>query len=188
MRVLASIFHEFGYPKELLMDNFLSFKSSEVRTFLSRCGIWPRYRCANRPSGNGIIERMHRTIKRMASRTNKEVTDVIYWYNISPREGQRTDSVPYVRMFGREPCIKHEKQSESDVRNGFLKNDRVYVKPAVPSLQEQWWEGVVTRDGKGVVVEVNNVNRHIADVRKIPTVAGDLLNPCLLYTSPSPRD
>lgn len=91
-------------------------------------------------------------------------------------------------MFGREPCIKHEKQSESDVRNGFLKNDRVYVKPAVPSSHEQWWEGVVTRDGKGVVVEVNNVNRHIADVRKIPTVAGDLSNPVGTETEERPEE
>ena len=119
VRVLASIFHEFGYLKELLMDNFLSFKSSEVRTFLSRCGIWPRYRCANRPSANGIIERMHRTLKRIALRTNKEVTDAIYWYNISPREGQRTDSVPYVRMFGREPCINTRNSQKVTYKTDF---------------------------------------------------------------------
>ena len=98
-------------------------------------------------------------------------------YKISPRDGERTDSVPYVRRFGRALYIEREKQSESDVRNGFLKNYRVYVKPAVPSSHEQWWEAVVTRDGKGAVVKVNNVNCYISAVRKIITLPGDLSNP-----------
>ena len=46
--------------------------------------------------------------------------------------------------------------------------DRVYVKPSVPSAHEAWKESVVTADGKGVTVEVKGINRHIADVRRVP--------------------
>ena len=66
-------------------------------------------------------------------------------------------------------------ENDKDVTLTVLfKNDRVFVKPALQCLHQHLWEGIETRDGERVVIEVNNANRHIADVRKIPVVAEDI--------------
>ena len=51
--------------------------------------------------------------------------------------------------------------------NDYHVGEDVYLKPAIPSAHEKWRKGVVTKDGEGVTVEVNNIERHIADVRKV---------------------
>ena len=80
---------------------------------------------------------------------------------------------------------QHEKQSESDVQNGFLKSDHVYI---CETGSTKFARTMAGGEGKGVVFEVNNVNRHIADVLKIPTVAGDLSNPVGTETEERPEE
>ena len=58
---LESIFLERGAPKELLTDNYTSFRSASFHEYCSRWRVKVRYRAAHVPSGNGISERNHRT-------------------------------------------------------------------------------------------------------------------------------
>ena len=166
-RVLISIFREFGAPREILLDNFLSFRSKQVQDLLDSWKIKAIFRCANRPSGNGVVERVHRIIKRKAARTDGSVADMVYWYNVSPIRGQEMDSIPYFVLFGRLPNISQQMDENASSPNDYHVGEDVYLKPAIPSAHEKWRKGVVTKDGEGVTVEVNNIKRHIADVRKV---------------------
>jgi hypothetical protein len=52
-----------------------------------------------RPEGNGIIERSHRTIKRIAERSKINPLEAVYWYNFSPKDGIKEESVPYKSIY-----------------------------------------------------------------------------------------
>ena len=84
---MAEIFRERGPPNELLYDNGKCFRSDKLQHLCSTWNVVVRYRCAYRPSGNGIVERNHRTIKRMAARTKGDVLDMVFYYNITPKNG-----------------------------------------------------------------------------------------------------
>ena len=65
---LTLIFSELGPPEELVMDNGRAFRSQRVSDMLDEWNVEPLFRAAYRPTGNGIVERNHRTIKRIAER------------------------------------------------------------------------------------------------------------------------
>ena len=93
---LEQLFWERGPPKELLMDNEAAFRSDSVQRLLKKWQVDPVFRCAYRPESNGIVERSHRTIKRMAARSNAYILDMIFWYNVTPKNG--TDRDVYVSV------------------------------------------------------------------------------------------
>lgn len=64
---LANIFCEIGVSAEFLSDNAPCYKSSRLRELMEKWGwgLEHIFSCAYRASGNGIVERNHRTIKRM---------------------------------------------------------------------------------------------------------------------------
>ena len=66
--ILNEIFLERGPVEELLMDNATVFRSQLLKTALDNWSVRRFFRAAYRPSGNGIVERHHRTIKAMAER------------------------------------------------------------------------------------------------------------------------
>ena len=84
---LEMIIRERGPPEQILMDNGLSFRSTAIRKLLDKWHIQSIYRCAYRAEGNGVVERNHRTIKRMAARSNNSVLDMVHWYNTTPKYG-----------------------------------------------------------------------------------------------------
>ena len=55
------------------------------------------FSCAYRPQGNGIVERVHRTVKRTAKRTGGSVEEAAFWLNNT--RGERAAS-PYELVFG----------------------------------------------------------------------------------------
>ena len=61
-------FCESGPPTEMLADNNTAFLIKAFRDFLNEWGILLRFRCAHVPSGNGITERCHRSVKRIVVR------------------------------------------------------------------------------------------------------------------------
>ena len=91
---LDSIFLERGPVKEVLLDNAPSFPSEEVRKLLKQWGVKRYFRAAYRANGNDIVERHHRTIKAMAERMGRNPREAVYWYNVSPKYGQKDDSIP----------------------------------------------------------------------------------------------
>ncbi|XP_067930804.1 uncharacterized protein [Watersipora subatra] len=132
---LMRVFHERGAPEKLLMDNGPCFSSTRTKEFLQRSGVKPVYCCAYRHSGNGIVERNHRTIKRMVARTGGSVETMVYWYNVSPNSD---DTVPMQALFQYE--TKLPGASKTDI-------------------------GHVTNIVGEHTLEVDGVNRHVADVR-----------------------
>jgi transposase InsO family protein len=66
-----------GGFQELLLDNATSFHSQSLQELYSKWGVLIRFRCAYRPSGNGIIKRHHRTVKTSAARTGKDPREVL---------------------------------------------------------------------------------------------------------------
>ena len=173
-RHLNEIFRERGPPGELLMDNATSFRSLEVRKLCESWGVEPVYRCAYRPSGNGIIERNHRTIKRSAARTGKDVLTAVYWYNVSPCDGIADESVPYRRIYTYEwkPLRLHTATTRVPTNSEtFRVGQKVFVKPPGARCTTQWPLGTVSAPIDGVGIEVDGIRRHIADLRVVPSVS-----------------
>ena len=86
------VFLEFGPPDELLLDNSATFKSELLVAMCRRWSVKIRYRAAYRASGNGVVERHHRTVKRMAARAGTSVLEAAFYYNFLPREGTNAAS------------------------------------------------------------------------------------------------
>ena len=83
---LESVFYERGAPHELLLDNDTAFRSKCFRSFAEEWRISLRFRCAYVASGNGIVERCHRTVKTIAARKECSIAEAVYRYNMSPRD------------------------------------------------------------------------------------------------------
>ena len=170
---LDNVFYERGPTKEVLMDNARAFHSTEMSDLLGKWGVRAFYRAAYRAEGNGIVERNHRTIKASAERANISPIDAVYWYNISPRYGQKAESVPQRsvttyqwRLLGQEVKESEEKQARVNI------GDEVWVKPGHARCTTQWRKGRVTGINSENNVEVEGVPRHILDIRSIVEPAG----------------
>ena len=91
--LLRQVFSEFGPPIELLCDNSKTFTSKAMRECCKTWHVSLAFRCACRPSGNGIVERNHRTVKRMCARLQKSVDYCVFWYNVTPQGKPAVDSI-----------------------------------------------------------------------------------------------
>ena len=155
------------------MDNALAFRSNEMSLLLEKWGATAFYRAAYRASGNGIVERCHRTIKAMAERSGKNPIEAVFWYNMAPRYGQRDDSVPQRSVFTygwRLPCVKPKFSGRAvDVKSKVEIGDEVWVRPGTARCTTQWDRGIVTGLNSTNNVEVDGVPRHILDLRPIVT-------------------
>jgi transposase InsO family protein len=170
-RVLSEAFAERGPPAELLLDNGTTFRSQELQALCSRWGVKIIYRCAYRPQGNGIVERNHRTIKRMVARTGGSAQEMTFWYNFAPKEGVNESTTPSASVFRykwRNPKAQESASSlETTQRGGFQVGDRVYVKPNPSRCTTEWKIGRVSGVQSAQNVEVDGVPRHVADIRMV---------------------
>uniref|UniRef100_A0A5S6QNM3 Integrase catalytic domain-containing protein n=1 Tax=Trichuris muris TaxID=70415 RepID=A0A5S6QNM3_TRIMR len=91
---LEQIFLERGAPEELLVDSDPSFRSQLFARLTERWGVRLRFRCAYMPSGNGIVERCHRTIKVIAARKKCSVAEAVYLYKMTPRDDCSAETAP----------------------------------------------------------------------------------------------
>ena len=73
IRLFRRMFLERGPPEEILCDYGPCFKSVKTRSFLSQWGVSVVFCCAYKHAGNGIVERNHRTIKRMVASSGRGV-------------------------------------------------------------------------------------------------------------------
>lgn len=53
-----------------------------------------RFCCAHAPSGNGIIERCHRTVKVIAARKDCSVAEAVHLYNLRPQDDLASSTAP----------------------------------------------------------------------------------------------
>lgn len=165
--ILDEIFLERGPVREVLMDNGMAFRSELMMLFFRKWNVRPLYRAAYRPSGNGIVERHHRTVKAIAERGNISPQEAVYWYNSSPRSGLDAESVPHTAIYkykwGGSTDLNEDAKKE-DVR--FDVGDEVWVKPPNARCVTQWKRGVVTGINSSNNIEVDGMPRHVLDVRK----------------------
>ena len=169
---LHQIFCERGPVDELLMDNATAFRSQSMSEFLSKWGVRPCFRAAYRPSGNGIVERCHRTIKTMAERARISPVEAVYWYNMSPRCGQDESSVPQSSVHTYKWCQPYEMRSPRQGEDQGLVSkiqigDEVWVKPPRVKCTSEWPKGTITGINSSNNIEVDGVPRHILDLRLV---------------------
>lgn len=152
------------------MDNSRTFRSQQLKALCDKWNVSLRFRCAHRPSGNGIIERNHRTIKSLAARTGKAPVDMVFWYNSAPLDDP-SGSVPAAVLHTyhwRNPDVERLQHQQGVDGNGrYSIGDAVFVKPAQARCTTRWLEGVVTGAPSDTCVEVDGMPRHVADCRAV---------------------
>lgn len=174
-KTIVGIFRERGPPEQLLVDNSATFKSHR---FVSVCKDWNVsviYRAAYRPSGNGIVERNHRTIKRMAARTGRDPLEMVFWYNYAPLVGTDAGVSPHAALHTYSVRCPLERKKLPDcvqVQPNAQVGRQVLVKPRDCRCTTPWKLGEITSVTDQGAVEVDGVHRHVADFRELP---GDVL-------------
>lgn len=183
---LMQIMSEFGPPQCILSDNGTIFRSREFLEFLSNWDIRHQASCAYRHQGNGVIERMHRTVKRSARRGNRSIEETVFWVNNS-KDGDMQS--PFELMFSassRKPGINDKRQEifrdmkeatdpselyENVERNPFSIGDRVYLRNASGKC-DSIWSGphrvTSIRSSVGVVLNEDGITRHVSHLRSVP--------------------
>jgi len=184
---LNQIFSDFGPPLCLLSDNGTVYRAHGMVELMRQWNVKHEFSSAYRPQGNGIIERVHRSIKRTVGRTGRSVEEATFWFNNTT--GVRK-AVPYEVMFGyssRKPGVSSERKFierkvinfetnedtyKSCERNPFIVGDKVFLKPQTKKCDEEWsGPHVVTKIFSSVSCEVNDdgVRRHVSFLRLVPT-------------------
>ncbi|XP_067932771.1 uncharacterized protein [Watersipora subatra] len=135
------------------------------KPLLDKWGVNHIYSCAYRASGNGMIECNHRTIKRMLARSGGTVNDMLYWYNNSPNAN---GVVPFRRLCNYNPQKQETTRISAkwDINlNPYKVGDQVYVKPGNAKCTSVWKTGKVTSLVSNTAVKVDDMTRHIGDLR-----------------------
>ena len=167
---LESVFLERGAPRELLTDNFTSFRSVSFHEFVSRWGVSVRYRAAHAPSGNGISERNHRSVKTLAARKRCSVLEAVYRYNVMPRDDDPGSSPANVlfRYKLRVPDVDDMTTvPEESGCDRFKVGDRVWVRDPSRRCDVPSSIGTVTGNVSEQCVEVDGMPRHVRDLRPV---------------------
>ena len=165
---LSEIFRERGPPNEILMDNSPAFRSKQVAEVCREWNVLRQYRAAYRPSGNGIAERIHRTIKSLAARSKSDPLKVVFWYNLAAKGGTGAASSPCNILHGyawRHPLASPDRVTAS--QPPVCIGDKVVVKPPDGRCTSRWRMGMVTGVTSANNIDVDGVPRHILDIRRL---------------------
>lgn len=179
IKELEAIFCERGAPAELVADNDTAFRSERFRTFADKWATNIHFRCAHAPSGNGITERNHRSVKRVAARMGCSVPEAVYWYNVTPKDGLTPATAPGNKMHCYEMRVlgidngQAAANGSADETSRFDVGDAVWVRPPGNRCTTRYTLGHVTRIVSAHSVEVDGLPRHVRDLRKVPVSAGD---------------
>lgn len=160
------IFSERGPPRELLLDNDTTFRGACFVNTMRKWNVAMRYRCVYRAGGNGIVERVHKTVKVIAARKRCSIREAVSLYNISPlddKEGSRPVDLLYayaVRM-----ADEVQVQMTAEDENDYHVGDPVWTRRPGERCDSVSKAGTVTAVVSGSVVEVDGLNHHVRDVR-----------------------
>ncbi|KFD48845.1 hypothetical protein M513_10208 [Trichuris suis] len=165
---LETVFYERGAPEEILADNDTAFRSREFAQLVAKWNVRLRFRAVYTPSGNGIVERCHRTIKVIVARKRCSVAEAVHLYNVTPRDGQCPATAPAngvyaykVRLWNVAPPAQ-EGESEG---NPYKVGDDVWMKPPGARCDAQYRKGTVTKIISEQAVEVGSIPHHVRDLR-----------------------
>lgn len=168
MQVLRQVFCERGPPREILTDNATVFRSQKFKDFAIQWGFNLRFRCAYAPEGNAIVERVHRSIKRIAARTRCDVKEAVYLYNVTPLDDVSEDTAPMNVIHAYSARVKGiDEVMEQEVINGckYRVGDYVWVKGPQNRCFKKFKHGRVTGVISPQAVEVDGMPRHVKDLR-----------------------
>ena len=184
---LGQLFSEFGPPESLLSDNGTVFRSRGASALLERWDVQQELACAYRPQGNGIVERVHRTVKRTAKRIDGTLQEAVFWLNNT--RGQRAAS-PYELVFGARPRLPGVSAARvlierppltaiaeatgpgrNAARNPFAVGDRVYLRRPDGRCDLEWsgpHRVTAVLSNVSVVLNDDGVSRHVSHLRRVP--------------------
>ena len=165
---LEGVFFERGAPEELLTDNDTAFRSKMFSRFARAWGVDIRFRCAHVPSGNGIVERCHRSVKVIAARKGCSVAEAVYLYNLMPKDDCTSSTSPANMLYRYAVRIRGEGSSEGKeaANNTYRVGEEVWVRPHNVRCDRQYDRGVVEKVVSEQAVEINGVPRHVRDLRR----------------------
>ena len=165
---LQQVFFDRGAPEEILTDNDTAFKSRTFKEFAADWAVNVRFRAAHVPSGNGIVERCHRTVKTIAARKGCSVLEAVYLYNVTPQDGDTPETAPMNMLSGHAARVRgvDERVAEKATICRYEEGDAVWARPPNSRCDKPYDEGYVTKVVSEYTVEVDGIPRHVRDLRK----------------------
>ena len=166
---LELVFFERGALVELLTDNDPAFRSGAFKQFAERWALRVRFRCAYVASGNGVAERCHRSVKRIAARKHCTIAEAVYWYNVAPKDDIGSGTAPANKLYNYEvrllgiDRVLHSEPGAID--SPYDVGETVWVKPSVNRCHTKYKLGTVTRVVSEQTMEVDGMPRHVRDLR-----------------------
>ena len=180
---LEQLFYERGAPEEILADNDTVFRGRQVAALSARWRISLRFRAVHEPSGNGVVERCHRSVKVIAARRRCSVAEAVHIYNVTPRDGETAGSAPAsgVYQYPVRDCIRPALRPATAVVSNdadagdpppavsdgarLKVGDRVWFRRRGSRCTQKSCPGTVTRIVSRQVVEIDGVPWHVRDIR-----------------------
>ena len=166
---LEMVFLERGAPPEILTDNDTAFRSEAFMRFAEKWAMRVRFRGAYVASGNGIAERCHRSVKRIAARMGCPIAEAVYWYNVTPKDDVDPASAPANKLYSYEIRVRGVDRvltdELGDINSPYDVGDDVWVKPPGSRCNTKYQLGTVTKLISPHTVEVGGMPRHVRDLR-----------------------
>ena len=110
VKFLRSAFATFGIPVSVVSDNGTCFTSEEFKTFMHMNGIRHTTSAVNKPSTNGLAERMVQTFKHALKKSNDKldvfIDRFLFKYRLAPHA--TTGVSPAELMFKRRPRCRFD--------------------------------------------------------------------------------
>ena len=123
---LESVFLERGAPDEILTDNDPAFRSRRFEAFMVLWGVRLRFRCAYVPSGNGVAERSHRTVKTIAARKGCTIAEAVFLYNLTPLDDSNAETAPANRLYQYTVKVRQLEETAPDASSDAAETDSGY--------------------------------------------------------------
>ena len=162
---LENVFLERGPLMEILTDNDTAFTSKDFGKFARNWDVHLRFRCADSPSGNGIVERSHRTIKTIATRKNCSILEAVYWHNITPNDDVSPCTVPANALHVQIKDVEDNPLPKPEVTRGkYEKGDMVWIKNPRGKCTIKYSTGRVIEVISPQSVKIDEVPHHVNDL------------------------
>ena len=126
-----------------------------------------RFRCVYIPSGNGIVERSHRTMKHIAVRIQCSLTEAVYWHNMTPKDDTTASIAPVNLIYTYHTHMKSiDTPSLLDTIDScaYTTRDDVWVKRLHKQCTTQFKKGRMTNVYSPHSILVNGVPHYVKGV------------------------
>ena len=163
------LFWERRAPAEIITDNDTAIRSGAFTRFAERWAMRVRFRSAYVASWNGIAQRSHRSVKRIATRKCCTIAEAVYWYNVAPKDDVDSSTAPANKLYNYEVRvleIDHVEHTEAGaINSSYDVGDTVWVKPQGTRCNTKYRVGTVTGVVSDHTVEMDGMPRCVRDLR-----------------------